>query len=164
MKNVGEAFLRTYHKEFGLDYLIFRFFNTYGPNQSEDFVVPRFIRQAMANQDITLYGDGSQTRTFCYVDDNVEACINAHLTGQIENDTINIGSDVECTIKELAETVIDVTGSQSKIIHLPPLPEGDMTRRKPDISKMRTLLNHDLVPLETGIGRLVEHFNQQDKL
>jgi UDP-glucose 4-epimerase len=164
VKNVGEAFLRTYHKEFGLDYLIFRFFNTYGPNQSEDFVVPRFIRQAMANQDITLYGDGSQTRTFCYVDDNVEACINAHLTGQIENDTINIGSDVECTIKELAETVIDVTGSQSKIIHLPPLPEGDMTRRKPDINKMRTLLNHDLVPLETGIGRLVEHFNQQDKL
>jgi UDP-glucose 4-epimerase len=164
VKNVGEAFLRTYHREFGLNYLIFRFFNTYGPNQSEDFVVPRFIRQAMANQDITLYGDGSQTRTFCYVDDNVEACVNAHLTGQIENDTINIGSDVEYTIKELAETVIDIIGSKSKIIHLPPLPEGDMTRRKPDISKMRTLLNHDLVPLETGIGRLVEHFHQQDKL
>jgi UDP-glucose 4-epimerase len=162
VKNVGEAFLRTYHKEFGLNYLIFRFFNTYGPNQSEDFVVPRFIRQAMTDQDITLYGDGSQTRTFCYVDDNVEACINAHLTGQIENDTINIGSDAEFTIKELAEKVIDITGSKSRIVHLPPLPEGDMTRRKPDISKMRTLLNHDLVPLETGISRLVEHFRQQD--
>jgi UDP-glucuronate decarboxylase len=162
VKNVGEAFLRTYHREFGLNYLIFRFFNTYGPNQSEDFVVPRFIRQAMANKDITLYGDGLQTRTFCYVDDNVEACVNAHLTGQIENDTINIGSDVECTIKALAEKVIEITGSSSKIVYLPPLTEGDMTRRMPDITKMRQLLNHDLVPLETGIGRLIEHFRKKD--
>jgi UDP-glucose 4-epimerase len=162
VKNVGEAFLRTYHKEFGLNYLIFRFFNTYGPNQSEDFVVPRFIRQAMANRDITIYGDGSQTRTFCYVDDNVEACINAHLTGQIENDTINIGSDAECTIKTLAEKVIEITGSGSRIVYLPALEEGDMTRRKPDIAKMRQLLNHDLVPLETGISRLVEHFRQKE--
>lgn len=161
VKNVGEAFLRTYYKEFGLNYLIFRFFNTYGPNQSEDFVVPRFIRQAMANRDITIYGDGSQTRTFCYVDDNIEACINAHLTGKVENDTINIGSDVEYTIKSLAEKVIGITGSSSKIVHLPALKEGDMTRRKPDITKMRQLLNHDLVPLETGISRLVEHFRQQ---
>jgi UDP-glucuronate decarboxylase len=162
VKNVGEAFLRTYHREFGLNYLIFRFFNTYGPNQSEDFVVPRFIRQAMANRDITIYGDGSQTRTFCYVDDNVEACVNAHLTGQIENDTINIGSDVEFTVRALAEKVIEITGSGSKIIYLPPLAEGDMTRRKPDITKMRQLLNHDLVPVETGISRLVEHFRQKD--
>jgi len=162
VKNVGEAFLRTYHKEFGLNYLIFRFFNTYGPNQSEDFVVPRFIRQAMANRDITIYGDGSQTRTFCYVDDNVEACINAHLTGQIENDTINIGSDVECSVSLLAEKVIEITGSSSKIVYLPPLAEGDMTRRKPDITKMRQLLNHDLVPLDVGISRLVEHFRQKD--
>jgi UDP-glucuronate decarboxylase len=162
VKNVGEAFLRTYHREFGLNYLIFRFFNTYGPNQSEDFVVPRFIRQAMANRDITIYGDGSQTRTFCYVDDNVEACVNAHLTGQIENDTINIGSDVEFTVRALAEKVIEITGSGSKIIYLPPLAEGDMTRRKPDITKMKQLLNHDLVPLDTGINRLVEHFRQKD--
>jgi len=162
VKNVGEAFLRTYYREFGLNYLIFRFFNTYGPNQSEDFVVPRFIRQAMANRDITIYGDGSQTRTFCYVDDNVEACVNAHLTGQIENDTINIGSDVEFTVRALAEKVIEITGSGSEIIYLPPLAEGDMTRRKPDITKMRQLLNHDLVPLDTGINRLVEHFRQKD--
>ena len=158
VKNVGEAFLRTYYREFGLNYQIFRFFNTYGPNQSEDFVVPRFIRQAMANDDITIYGDGSQTRTFCYVDDNVEACINAHHSGQFENDTINIGSDVEYTIQSLAEKVIETTGSSSKIINLPPLAEGDMTRRKPDISKMRQLLNHDLLPLEEGIRRLAEHF------
>ncbi len=160
VKNVGEAFLRTYHREFGLNYQIFRFFNTYGPNQSEDFVVPRFIRQAMANEDITIYGDGSQTRTFCYVDDNVEACVNAHHTGLFENDTINIGSDAEFTIKELAETIINITGSSSKLINLPALTEGDMTRRKPDIGKMRQLLNHDLVPLEEGIRRLVEHFEK----
>ncbi len=162
VKNVGEAFLRTYHREFGLNYQIFRFFNTYGPNQSEDFVVPRFIRQAMANEDITIYGDGSQTRTFCYVDDNVEACVNAHHTGLFENDTINIGSDTEFTIKELAETIINITGSTSKLVNLPALTEGDMTRRKPDIGKMRQLLNHDLVPLEEGIRRLVEHFEEID--
>lgn len=162
VKNVGEAFLRTYYKEFGLNYQVFRFFNTYGPNQSEDFVVPRFIRQAMANEDITIYGDGSQTRTFCYVDDNVEACVNAHHTGLFENDTINIGSDTEFTIKELAETIINITGSTSKLVNLPALTEGDMTRRKPDIGKMRQLLNHDLVPLEEGIRRLVEHFEEID--
>ena len=162
VKNVGEAFLRTYHREFGLNYQVFRFFNTYGPNQSEDFVVPRFIRQAMANKDITIYGDGSQTRTFCYVDDNVEACVNAHHTGLFENDAINIGSDTEFTIKELAETIINITGSSSKLVNLPALTEGDMTRRKPDISKMKQLLNHDLVPLEEGIRRLVQHFEETD--
>jgi UDP-glucose 4-epimerase len=160
VKNVGEAFLRTYHREFGLNYQIFRFFNTYGPNQSEDFVVPRFIRQAMANEDITIYGDGSQTRTFCYVDDNVEACVNAHHTGLFENDTINIGSDVEYTIQALADKIIEVTGSSSKIINLPALTEGDMTRRKPDINKMRQLLNHDLLPLEEGVRELAEHFEK----
>ena len=161
VKNVGEAFLKTYYQEFGLNYLIFRFFNTYGPNQSEDFVVPRFIRQALNNEDITIYGDGSQTRTFCYVDDNVEACVNAHYTGAVENDTINIGSDVECSIRSLAEKVIDICGSSSNIIHLPPLPEGDMTRRQPDITKMKGLLDHDLVPLEEGIQRLVEYYRSR---
>lgn len=160
VKNVGEAFLRTYYKEFGLNYLIFRFFNTYGPNQSEDFVVPRFVRQALNNEDITIYGDGSQTRTFCYVDDNVEACINAHYTGQNENDTINIGSDTEFSIRTLAETIIEVTGSVSKIKYLPPLAEGDMTRRKPDITKMRGLLDHELVPLAEGIRRLIDHYRR----
>lgn len=162
VKNVGEAFLKTYYQEFGLNYLIFRFFNTYGPNQSEDFVVPRFIRQALAGEDITIYGDGSQTRTFCYVDDNVEACVNAHYTGAVENDTINIGSDVECSIKSLAEKVIDICNSTSKIVHLPPLPEGDMTRRQPDNTKMKSLLDHELVPLEEGIQRLVEYYRNRD--
>ena len=163
VKNVGEAFLKTYHREFGLNYLIFRFFNTYGPNQSEDFVVPRFIRQAMKNENITIYGDGAQTRTFCYVDDNVEACVNAHYTGAVENDTINIGSDAEFTIRELAEKVIEISGSESRLVFLPPLQEGDMTRRKPDVGKMRKLLDHDLVPLDEGIRRLIAHYRELDK-
>jgi len=162
VKNVGEAFLKTYYREFGLNYLIFRFFNTYGPNQSEDFVVPRFIRQAMQNENITIYGDGAQTRTFCYVDDNVEACLNAHYTGAIENDTINIGSDDEYTIRELAEKVIEISGSKSRLVFLPPLQEGDMTRRKPDVGKMRKLLDHDLVPLDEGIRRLIAHYRDRD--
>ena len=88
--------------------------------------------------------------------------MNAHLTGEIENDTVNIGSDQEFTIKELAEKIIDITGSKSRIIYLPPLKEGDMTRRKPDISKMRRLLNRELIPLDEGIERLVRHFRETD--
>jgi len=158
VKNVGEAFLRTYYNEFGLKYLIFRFFNTYGPDQSEDFVVPRFVRQALKHDNITIYGDGSQTRTFCYVDDNVEACVNAHYSGLIENETINIGSDIEFSVLKLAEKIIQICESKSKIVFLPPLAEGDMTRRKPDISKMRRLLDRDLVSLEEGVMKLVKHY------
>lgn len=158
VKNVGEAYLRTYRKEFGLNYLIFRFFNTYGPNQSEDFVIPRFVRKALNNDDIPIYGDGSQTRTFCYVDDNVDACVNAHYSGVIENDTVNIGSDIEFTILSLAEKIIELTKSRSKIVFLPPLAEGDMTRRKPDISKMRRLLDRELLPVEQGILNLIEYY------
>ena len=77
VKNVGESFLRSYQQEYGLDYTIFRFFNTYGPKQSQDFVMSKFINAAKNNRDITIYGDGSQTRTFCYKDDNIDACANA---------------------------------------------------------------------------------------
>ena len=164
VKNIGEAYLKSYHQEYGLNYQIFRFFNTYGPNQSEDFVVPRFLLQALRNEDITIYGDGSQSRTFCYVDDNVEACLNAHHSGAVENDTVNIGSDIEFTVKELAELILEITGSNSKLIHLPALEEGDMTRRRPDITKMRKLLNRDLVPLEQGIKKLITHFESKGSI
>lgn len=161
VKNLGEVYLRTYQKEYGLPFTIFRFFNTYGPRQSEDFVLPRFVRAAMKGEPLTIYGDGSQTRTFCYVDDTVDTCIAAHRTGIYENDVINIGSDREMTIKELAETVIRVTGSSSKLEHLPPLPEGDMTRRCPDTTKMKALLKRPLVPVEQGIQRLVEYYRRE---
>ena len=156
VKNIGEAFLRSYQKEYGLDYTIFRFFNTYGPHQSKDFVVSKFIRAALANEDITLFGDGLQTRTFCYIDDNTEACLNAYRRGEVLNDVVNIGSDAEITIKELAEVIIDVTGSSSQIVHLPPLEEGDMTRRMPDISRMRHLLGHEPLPLRKGLEKILK--------
>lgn len=157
VKNIGEAFLRSYQKEYGLDYTVFRFFNTYGPKQSRDFVVSKFIRAALANDDITLYGDGMQTRTFCYIDDNVDACLNAFHRGEVLNDVVNIGSDVEITIKDLAKLIIDLTGSRSSIVHLPPLEEGDMTRRMPDVTRMRSLLGRDLLPLRVGLERILAH-------
>ena len=160
-KNVGEVYCRTFQREFGLPYTILRFFNTYGPQQSEDFVLPRFVRAALAGEPLRVYGDGSQTRTFCYVDDTVEACVSLHATGACENDVINIGSDDEISILDLARTVIDVTGSRSPIEFLPPLAEGDMSRRCPDSGKMRRLLNRPLVPIEKGILRLVEHYENE---
>lgn len=157
VKNIGEAFLRSYHKEYGLDYTVFRFFNTYGPKQSKDFVVSKFIRMALANEDITLYGDGLQTRTFCYIDDNIDACIAAYRGREVLNDVVNIGSDAEITIKDLARLIIELTGSSSRIVHLPPLEEGDMTRRMPDITRMRKLLGRELLPLRTGLERILAH-------
>jgi UDP-glucose 4-epimerase len=156
VKNVGEAYLRAYKQEYDLDYTIFRFFNTYGPRQSKDFVMSKFLYAALNDQDITIYGDGSQTRTFCYIDDNVDACLNALYKNMMINDVVNIGTDNEISILELAHLIIRVTGSNSKIIHLPALKEGDMTRRRPDNTKMKQLLNRSLTPLEDGIRRLIE--------
>lgn len=156
VKNIGEAFLRSYHKEFGLEYTVFRFFNTYGPKQSRDFVVSKFIRAALAGEDITLYGDGLQTRTFCYIDDNIDACLRAFHGNEVLNDVVNIGSDVEITIRGLAELIIELTGSRSRIVHLPPLEEGDMTRRMPDVTRMRALLGREMLPLRDGLVRILE--------
>lgn len=154
VKNVGEAFFRSYGDEFGLEYTIFRFFNTYGPRQSEDFVLPRFLRAASEGKDIQVYGDGSQTRTFCYIDDNVEATIGAMENAGTINQTINIGSDEEISVLELASLIVQLTGSRSAIKHLPPLAEGDMTRRQPDITRMRALLPRALTPVRAGIEKM----------
>jgi UDP-glucose 4-epimerase len=155
VKNIGEAFLRSYQQEFNLDYTIFRFFNTYGPKQSKDFVVSKFLNAALENKDITVYGDGLQTRTFCFISDNTEACVKAFYNDEVVNDVINIGSNKEVTILELAETIIKATDSKSKIIHLDPLKEGDMTRRMPDNSRMLKILGRDLLPLEEGIKNII---------
>jgi UDP-glucose 4-epimerase len=157
VKNIGEAFFRSYEREYGLPYTIFRFFNTYGPKQSKDFVISKFIASALKNDDITIYGDGSQTRTFCFVDDNVDACLTTLFENKNINDTLNIGSDVEISILDLAQKIIAITGSSSKIVHLPALKEGDMTRRHPDITKMRKLLNRELLPVEKGIEKILEN-------
>ena len=156
VKNIGEAFLKSYKQEYNLNYTIFRFFNTYGPNQSQDFVIAKFIKLALKNQDITIYGDGTQSRTLCYIDDNIDATVNAFLSPEWENTTINIGNDNETSVLDIAHKIISMTNSSSRIVHLPPLKDGDMTRRLPDISNMKTLIgNGPLVSLEEGINKIL---------
>jgi UDP-glucose 4-epimerase len=156
VKNVGEAFLKAYHQEYGLNYTIFRFFNTYGPRQSEDFVISRFIKQALQGKDITIYGAGNQTRTFCYIDDNIDITLKCLKEEFCLNDVMNLGSDNEITILKLAEKIITLTKSSSKIAFLPALKEGDMTRRMPDNEKMKAILGRPLVDLDSGIRMTVE--------
>jgi UDP-glucose 4-epimerase len=158
VKNISEAYCRSYYQEYGLEYTIFRFFNTYGPNQSEDFVVPRFLKRALNNEDIIIYGDGTQTRSFCYIDDNVQTCINAIHDPASINEIINVGSDKEMTVLQLANLIIRIAGSQSKIIHQEALKEGDMARRCPEISKMKKLLNRESIPLDEGIRKLIDYY------
>jgi len=153
VKNVSEAFCRSYCQEFGLNYTIFRFFNTYGPLQSDDFVITKFINLALQNSDITIYGDGLQTRTFCFIDDNIDTTIKIMEEGLCINDTINIGSDSIVTMIELADMVINIAKSNSNKVYLPPLKEGDMTRRQPDTGKMKKVLDRELITLEKGIVR-----------
>jgi len=155
VKNIGEAYLKSYQTEFGLSYTIFRFFNTYGVKQSPDFVVSKFIRAALKNDDITIYGDGSQIRTFCYIDDNIDACLEAFYNNKFVNDVVNIGSDKEVQIIDLAKVIVKLTGTYSNIVHLPPLELGDMKRRKPDITKMDTLVKGKMVQLEEGLKKII---------
>ncbi len=157
VKNIGEAYLKSYRKEYGLPYTIFRFFNTYGPKQSRDFVISRFISNALKNEPIVVNGDGRQTRTFCFVDDNADACITAMRENLFVDDVVNIGSDQEMTIIELAQLVIRETKSSSVIVNGPALKEGDMTRRLPDASKMKQLLRRNPISLEEGIRRILNN-------
>jgi len=156
VKNVGEAYLRAYQKEHNLEYTIYRFFNTYGPKQSKDFVISRFIAKALKNEPLPVYGDGTQTRTFCYIDDNVDACLSAFYENKHLNDVVNIGGEIELPIIELAQQIISLTGSSSIIEHLPPLKEGDMTRRRPDVAKMKALLKKEPISLEEGVKKILE--------
>ena len=164
VKNICEAYCRTYKQVFDLDYTIMRFFNTYGPLQSDDFVITRFIHQALNNEDLTINGDGHQTRTFLYVDDNVDFIMKLIDTSACQNDTVNIGSSEQISILNLAHLVKNITDSKSNIIHLPPLKEGDMTRRQPDISKMNKVFSKDLISLEAGITTYLETLNNPKKI
>jgi UDP-glucose 4-epimerase len=122
-------------------------------------VVPKFLEQAQNDLPITIYGDGLQTRSFCYVEDTITACIEAFRSGNYVNDVLNVGNDNEMTILELAKRIIKVTNSKSEIIHLPALKEGDMTRRCPDITKMKKILNRDLITLEEGLQQIIAYKN-----
>lgn len=156
VKNVGEAFCRSYHAQFNLNYTILRFFNTYGPQQSEDFVLTRFLDAALVGEDLIINGSGAQTRTFCHVDDNVDLAIEALLRPALVNETVNVGSAAVVTILELAQLIIKLTESKSRIVHAPALKEGDMLQRQPDISKMEAVIGAPRVPLEVGIRKLIQ--------
>jgi len=157
VKNASEAYLKAYHTEYGLEYTIFRFFNTYGPKQSKDFVVSRFLAKALKDHPIEVYGDGQQTRTFCYIDDNITATTNAFQKNLFVNDVANIGGGDEITILDLAKKVIKITKSKSKIVHLPPLADGDMTRRRPDLGRMKKLLVRKPLSLDDGLKKILSN-------
>jgi nucleoside-diphosphate-sugar epimerase len=161
VKNVGESFCKAYQKAFGLDFTIFRFFNTYGPRQSADFVVSKFLEAAINNEPLTIYGKGDQTRTFCYIDDNTDCTLEILTRNSHINDVINIGSEVSISVLHLAETIIMQTGSKSRIQFLPPLKEGDMTRRQPDASKMNSILSRPPVSLKAGLDLILAAIREQ---
>ena len=155
VKNAGEAYLRSFKHEYNLDYTVFRLFNTYGPKQSVDFVISKFITAALRGKEITIYGDGKQTRTFCFIEDHLDATLNAFYNNLLVNDVANIGTDNEMTILDLARLIIELTHSKSQIVHLPQLKEGDMTRRRPDVTRMKELLHRPPTSIEEGIHALL---------
>ena len=157
-KRFAEAITTAYHRYHGLDAKIVRIFNTYGPRMRvrDGRAVPAFMSQALRNEDVTVFGDGSQTRSFCYVSDLVDGII--RMMESKENSPINIGNPAEMTIKQIAETIIEMTGSTSTIIYQP-LPEDDPKVRKPDITRARTLLNWEpKVDLREGLTKTIEYF------
>ena len=155
-KRYAEALTMAYHRQQGVDTCIARIFNTYGPRMrpNDGRAVPTFVRQALADQPLTVFGDGSQTRSFCYVDDLIEGLFRLACSGVHE--PVNIGNPVEMTLNELAETVIAVTGSDSKIV-FSSLPIGDPKVRQPDVAKATELLGWEpTVVLAEGLRRVVE--------
>lgn len=161
-KRFSEALAMAYYREYGLDVRIQRPFNVYGPRLREDGsygrVVSRFISQALKGEDLTIFGDGNQTRAFLYVDDWVEATLKMLFTKGLKGEVINIGSDKETRIIDLANMIIKLTNSRSKIRFLPPRPD-DPPRRAADISKAKRLLNWEpKTPLEDGLRKTIDWF------
>lgn len=159
-KRVAETLCFDYHRQHQVDIKVIRIFNTYGPNMNPEDgrVVSNFIVQALQNQDITVYGDGSQTRSFCYVDDLVEAICRMMDSREGFTGPVNLGNPGEFTVLELAEKVLDLTGSNSKIIYQP-LPQDDPTQRKPVIDLAKKELNWEPeIALEEGLKKTILHF------
>jgi len=157
-KRFGEAITLAYHRTHGIDTKIVRIFNTYGPRMRlrDGRAVPAFVSQALANEDVTVFGDGSQTRSFCYVSDLVRGILS--LMDAKTNEPVNIGNPHELTIEEIARTIVRLCGSSSKIVYRP-LPVDDPKQRKPDITRARTLLGWEpKVGLEEGLRTSIEYF------
>jgi len=157
-KRFGEAMVMAYHRVHGLETRIVRIFNTYGPRMrpNDGRVVPAFVQQALLGRPLTVFGDGRQTRSFCYVDDLIEGIFRLLLSDC--SDPVNVGNPAEMTILEFAERIRALTGSNSAIEHRP-LPEDDPRTRQPDIAKARRLLDWEpRVPLEIGLTRTIDYF------
>jgi dTDP-glucose 4,6-dehydratase len=160
-KRFAEAMTMAYHRFHKVETRIVRIFNTYGPRMrlNDGRALPAFMSQALRGQDVTIFGDGSQTRSFCYVDDLVEGIV--RLLWSNESLPVNIGNPSEITIKEFAERVIELTGSKSKMIYLD-LPEDDPKVRQPDITKARELLGWEpQVDLASGLARTLSFFQER---
>ena len=160
-KRFAEAMTVAYHRYHGLDTKIVRIFNTYGPRMrvNDGRAVPAFISQALRNEDVTVFGDGAQTRSFTYITDLVEGIIKLMLSD--ENDPVNIGNPREMTIEEIAKTIIRMTGAKSQIVYRP-LPTDDPKVRQPDITRARTLLGWEpKVALEEGLVKTIDYFQSK---
>ncbi len=160
-KRFAEAMTTAYHRYHGLDAKIVRIFNTYGPRMRlrDGRAVPAFMSQALTGEDVTIFGSGQQTRSFCYVTDLVDGII--RLMESDINEPVNIGNPQEMTIEEIARAIIRLTGSRSKIVYRP-LPEDDPKVRQPDITRARTLLGWEpKVGLEDGLTRTLAYFRQK---
>jgi dTDP-glucose 4,6-dehydratase len=157
-KRFAEALTMAYHRTHKVNTKIVRIFNTYGPRMrlNDGRAVPAFMSQALRNEDVTIFGDGSQTRSFTYVSDLVDGIIRLMLSN--ENDPVNLGNPREMTIKEIAETIIRMTGSKSRTVYKP-LPVDDPKQRRPDITRARTILGWEpKVQLEEGLVKTIEYF------
>lgn len=161
-KRCSETLVNDYARVYGLNAKIIRIFNTYGPNMAEDDgrVVSNFIVQALKNEDVTIYGDGSQTRSFCFVSDLVAGIIKT-MNKKDFYGPVNLGNPSERTVKELADLIIRMTGSRSKIVYKP-LPSDDPVKRKPDISLAKDILNWEpVVNIEQGLAETIAYFKTQ---
>lgn len=162
-KRIAESLCADYRRQHNMDIKVVRIFNTYGPrmNPQDGRVVSNFIVQALKGEDITIYGDGEQTRSFCYVDELVDGIIKMSLSPEGEFGPVNLGNPGEFTVLELAEIVIEMTGSSSRIIKMP-LPEDDPKQRKPDIRRAADLLDWEpTITLRQGLEHTISYFEQR---
>jgi dTDP-glucose 4,6-dehydratase len=160
-KRFAEAMTMAYHRYHGVDTKIVRIFNTYGPRMrlNDGRAVPAFMSQALRDDDVTIFGSGQQTRSFCYVSDLVDGIL--RLAESKENDPVNIGNPHEMTIEEIARVIVKMTGAKSRIVSKP-LPVDDPKQRKPDITRARTLLGWEpRVKLEEGLAKTLEYFRKK---
>lgn len=159
-KRLGESICGVFSRDFDMDVRIVRIFNTYGPRigQNDGRVIPNFVTQALAGKDITIYGDGSQTRSYCYVSDLVGGLLSFMSSNKAKGETINLGNPDEYTVKETAEKIVELTESESSLT-FQDLPKDDPTRRKPDISKAKEVLGWEpKVSFEDGLKKTISSF------